>query len=88
MALHNSFLQHLLVRHRCRPPVVEFEPPGIPVRFNESIALSTVEVTGVYTHIVEFVLPEFSLVCSLVEEVVKVDLEGEREGVIDLRGKV
>jgi len=48
--------------------------------------MSVAEVAGVYEYAVKLVLPRFGPVSRLVEEFVKVDLEGEFEAIIDLRG--
>jgi len=79
------FLQNLPVRHRCHPIVVEFEPPGIPIWFDECEVVSTMEVTGVYEYTVELVFPRFGPISGLVEEFVKVDFEGEFEAIVDLQ---
>ena len=81
-------LQNLPIRHRCHTIVVEFKPPGLPIRLDESKVVSTVEVTGVYEYTVKLVLRGFGPVGRLVEEFVEVDLEGEFEAIIDLRGEV
>jgi len=49
--------------------------------------MSTVGVTGVYEDTMKSVLPGFGPVGSLVEEVAKVNFEGEFEAIVDLRGK-
>jgi len=79
-------LQNFPVRHRRHPIIIEFEPPGISIWFDESEVVSAVEVTGVYKYTVKLVLRGFGPVSVLVEEFVKVNLEGEFEAIIDLRG--
>jgi len=81
-------LQNLPVRHRRHPIVVEFEPAGVPIWFDEGEVVSTVEVAGVYEDTMKPVLPGFGPVSRLVEEFIKVNLEGEFEAIIDLRGSV
>jgi len=78
-------LQHFPVRHRRHPLVVEFEPSGMPVWFDESEIMSTVEITGVHKDTMKPVLPGFGPVSSLIEEVVKINFQGELEAVVDLR---
>ena len=79
-------LQNLPVCHRRHPIVVEFEPPSIPVWFDEGEVVSAVEVTRVYEYTVKLVFPRFGPVGRLVEEFVKINLEGEFEAIVDLRG--
>lgn len=55
---------------------------------DESGVLSTMEITGMYKYAVKPVLPRFGPVSRLVEEVAKVDFEGEFEATIDLRGEL
>ena len=78
------FLQDLPIRHRCDPVVIEFEPPGFPIGFNERKVVPTMEVTRVYEDAVEPVFPRFGPIGGLVEEFVKVDFEREFEAIIDL----
>ena len=80
------FFQHLPVSYGRHPLIVEFEPPALSLWFDESKVPSTVEVARVYEHAMKLVLPGFSPISRLVEELVKVDFEGEFEGIIDLRG--
>lgn len=78
------FLQNLPIRYRCNPIVIEFEPSGFPVWFNERKIVPTVEVTRVYEDAVEVVFPRFGPIGCLVEELVKVNFEREFEAIIDL----
>ena len=78
-------LQHFPVRHGRNPFVVEFKPAGMPVWFDESIVVSTVEVTGVYDDAMKPVLPGFGYIGGLIEEAAEIDFEGEFEVVVDLR---
>jgi hypothetical protein len=81
-------LQNLAVRHRRHPIVVEFEPPGVSVWFDESEVVPTVEVAGVNEDTVEVVLAGLGPVSRFVEEFVEVDFEGEFEAIVDLWGGV
>lgn len=78
------FLQNLPVRHRSHPIVVEFEPPGLPIWFDEREVVSTMEVAGVNEDTVKLVFPRFGPVSRLVEEFIEVNLEGEFEAIVDL----
>lgn len=81
-------LQNLAVCHRRHPIVVEFQPPGMPIWFDESEVLSVVQVTGVHEYTVEHILPGLGPASRLVEEFVKVYFEREFEAIIELRGGV
>ena len=80
--------QNLPVRRRRHSLVVEFEPPGISVWFDEGKISSIVSTAGVYNYAMELVLPGVGLVSRLIEEFVKIDFEGEFEAIIALRGRV
>ena len=80
--------QNLPVRYRCHPFVIEFEPPGIPVWFDESKVLSTVDLTGVREHTVKLVLPGFCPVSRLVEELFKINFEREFKAIVALRDRI
>jgi len=80
-------LQHLPIRHRRHPFVVEFEPACMPIWFDESEIMSTVEIAGVYEDTMKLVLPGFGPVSSVIEEAIKIDLKGEFEAIVDLRGE-
>ena len=81
--------KNLPVRHGRHPLVVEFEPPCIPIWFDEREVPPTVEVTGVYKYAVKLVLPGFGPVSRPVEEFVKVYFGGEFDVfTIDLRDRV
>ena len=58
--------QNLPVRHRCHPIVVKFEPPGVPIWFDECEVMSTMEVTGVYEDTMKLVFPRFGPISRLV----------------------
>jgi len=57
----------------------------MPIWFDENEVPSTMEVTGMCKYAVKPVLPGFGPVGSLVEEVAKVDFQGEFEAIVDLR---
>jgi len=80
------FPQHLPVRYRRHSLVIEFEPPAMPIRFDESEIMSAVEIAGVCDDTVKSILPGLRPVGSLIEETVKVNFEGEFEAIVDLRG--
>ena len=80
-------LQHLPVRHGRHLCVVEFQPPSVLVWFDENEIMSIIEVAGMYKYTVKPVLPEFGPVSRLVEEAAKVNLKGEFEAIINLRGR-
>jgi len=57
----------------------------MPIWFDESEMMTTAEVTRVYDDTVKPVPPGFGLVSSLVEELAKINFEGEFEAIVDLR---
>ena len=79
-------LKNFPVRHRRHPIVIEFEPPGIPIWFDECEVVSTMEVTRVYEYAVKLIFRGFGPVSCLVEEFLKVNFEGEFEAIVDLGG--
>ena len=59
----------------------------MPIWFDESEIMSTVEIAGVYEDTMKLVLPGFGPVSSVIEEAIKIDLKGEFEAIVDLRGE-
>ena len=53
--------------------------------FDEGEVLPAVEVTGMHEHAMKLILPAFGPVGGFVEEITKVNFEGELEAIIDLR---
>ena len=77
-------LQNLPVGHRRHTIIVELEPPCLPVGLDQRKVVTTMEITGVDEYTMQLVHPRLGLICSLIKELLEINLEGELVAVVDL----
>ena len=78
-------LENFAVSDGCHTIVVELQPSRLPVGLDECEVMTAMQVTRVHKDTVELVHPRLRLVCSVIEELAEVNLEGELMAIVDLR---
>ena len=77
-------LEHLFIRHRRYPIIVEFEPPAILLRLDQSKVMTAVQITRVHEDAVKLVDARLRPILFFVQELREIYREGEFMAIVDL----